>query len=138
MNYLNFSKTFINTLKTQFLNKMKPKSYKTNDNLKVLIRELKQLSTKEKTQTWKAVANYLDKPIRKTKPINISRINKFAKDNETIVIPTKVLGNTNLTKNVSIAAYSFSTSAKNKIKDKMSIQDLMKKNPKGKNIRIMI
>ena len=42
-----------------------------------------------------------------------------------------------LKKNVKVAAYQFSEKAKEKLKDCMSIEDLMKKNPEGKKVRII-
>lgn len=117
---------------------MKPKTRKTDEDLLKLIRTLKKTSNSEKVNIWKAIANNLEKPTRKQAAVNLYKINKYAKDNETIVVPGKVLGVGEISKNINIAAYRFSESANNKLKNKMSIQELMRKNPKGNKTRIVI
>ena len=109
----------------------------TNQNLVKLILDLKMLSNKEKVKIWKVIALELERPTRSRRSINISRIDRYSKLNETIIVPGKVLGTGVLTKKVNIAAYQFSDSAKSKLKEHMSIQDIMKKNPKGKDLRIL-
>ena len=74
---------------------------------------------------------------RRRRSINLSKINKVAKDNETIIVAGTVLGTGILTKKLTISAFKFSESAKKKLKDHMTIQELMKKNPKGKGLRIL-
>lgn len=110
---------------------------KTNPNLVRLIRELKKLSSKQKTKIWKAVAQELEKPTRKMREVNLWKINKVTKGNETIVVPGKVLGSGELDHKVNIAAYQFSEGAKTKLDNFMLIEELMQKNPKGSNIRIV-
>ena len=62
-------------------------------------------------------------------------------DEETALIPGKVLSSGDLTKKLTIAAWTFSDKAEEKIKKaggkSISIEDLMKNNPDGKNIRIL-
>ena len=109
----------------------------TNIHLKDLIRELKKLSRKENVNIWRAIALKLEKSSRQRISVNISKIDRYSKDNETIIVPGKVLGTGSLTKKVIVSAFQFSESAKKKLKDFISIKELMKKNPKGKNIRII-
>lgn len=109
----------------------------TNQYLKTLIRELKRLSNKENVSIWKRVAEDLSKSARQMRVVNISRINKYTKDNETIIVPGKVLSAGDLDHKVNIAAWRFSEAAKSKIKSTMTIHELMKKNPKGKKVRII-
>ncbi|MBS3149469.1 50S ribosomal protein L18e [Candidatus Woesearchaeota archaeon] len=117
---------------------MKPKTRKTDEGLLRLIRELKKTSNKENVNIWKAVAQNLEKPTRKRANVNLYKIDKYAKDNEYIIVPGKVLGVGEISKNINIAAYKFSDSAKSKVKNKMSIQELLRKNPKGNKTRIII
>ncbi len=60
---------------------------------------------------------------------------------ETVVVPGKVLGDGSLDHKLEIAAFKFTQSAKEKIKKAggkfMSISELIKKNPKGSNVRII-
>jgi len=57
------------------------------------------------------------------------------------VIPGKVLGTGNLTKKTEVVAYSFSESAKIKIKKaggkSILLEDYLEKNPEGKKIIIL-
>tara|TARA_Y100000310_G_scaffold250395_1_gene256600 strand:+ start:4140 stop:4490 length:351 start_codon:yes stop_codon:yes gene_type:complete len=109
----------------------------TNEYTRNLIQELKKHSASQKTNFWKSIATNLEKSTRQRRKVNLSKIEKHAKDNETIIVPGKVLGTGSLTKKVTIAAFQFSDSAKNKVKDHLTIHQLMKKNPTGKGVRII-
>ena len=116
---------------------MAKRSGPTNPVLIKLIQELKKTSTKEKVNIWKRVASDLSKPSRQRREVNLSSINKHSKAKEFVVVPGKVLGVGDLTHDVTVAAWQFSESAKKKVKDALSIEELMKKNPKGKDVRII-
>ncbi|MFH1209620.1 MAG: 50S ribosomal protein L18e [archaeon] len=112
----------------------------TNIHLKNLIRELRKLSTKQNVKLWKRIAYELEKPTRKRREVNISKIDKYTKENEIALIPGKVLGSGDLTKKITVSAFQFSQKAKEIINKKgkaISIQDLIKDNPKGKKVRII-
>lgn len=114
---------------------------KSNAELVKLIDELKKTSYEHKAKIWKTVAVKLEKPLRNMAEVNLSRIERNAKNNETVIIPGKVLGSGDVNKPLTVAAFSFSDNAKKKIlgaKGKVfTIRELMEKNPKGSNIRIM-
>lgn len=114
---------------------------KTNPRLVKLIDLLLEESAKNKANIWKVVAEKLASPARKWTEVNLSKINRYAKENETIVVPGKVLGG-ELSKAVKIAAFSFSNSAKEKIiaagGQCMSIEELLKTNPRGSGVRIIV
>jgi large subunit ribosomal protein L18e len=120
---------------------MAKKSKKTNPMLLELIHELKKQSNENDVAIWKDIALRLEKPSRNWAEVNLDRISKYILDKETALIPGKVLATGNLTKKVSIAAWSFSENAQEKIKKSggkcISIEDLLKGNPKGKDIRIL-
>lgn len=113
----------------------------TNENLNQLIDSLKNEYYSNKTGLWLRVARELEKPTRKRRSVNLGRINRNTKENEIIVVPGKVLGSGELNHKITIAAYSFSESAKNmieKLKGKcITIQELLKQNPKGKDVKIL-
>ena len=117
------------------------KKIKTNPMLVALIQELKKQSSENDVAIWKDIARRLEKPSRNWPVVNLNRISRYVNEKETALIPGKVLSDGNLTKNVSIAAWSFSEKTKEKIKKAggktMSIEELMKSNPKGENIRIL-
>ena len=112
-----------------------------NQTLKLLINELRKESSTQKAKIWKRVADDLEKASRSRRIVNISKINRYVKDNETIIVPGKVLGSGMLGKSITVAAFSFSESAKtgiSKAKGKcLSISELLKQNPKGKDVRII-
>ncbi len=120
---------------------MAKKSKKTNPMLLELIHELKKQSNENDVAIWKDIALRLEKPSRNWAEVNLDRISKYILDKETALIPGKVLATGNLTKKVSIAAWSFSEKSQEKIKKAggkcMSIKELLKNNPKGKDIRIL-
>ncbi len=114
---------------------------KSNLQLQGLIRELKKQSNQQKVLIWKRVAKDLEKPSRQRRIVNLSRIDRFTKENEIIIVPGKVLGTGELNHQVTIAAFNFSKQALEKIRDSKgvvySIYDYMKKNPKGSKVRII-
>lgn len=109
-----------------------------NKQITTLVIELKKQSIEKDVKIWKRIATDLERPIR---VVNLSRINRYCKNNDTIVVPGKVLSMGNLDKKVTIAAYKFSGQALQKIKasgsNAISIRDLVQKNPKGNKVRII-
>lgn len=113
----------------------------TNPYLKELIEKLKEISFKRNAKIWRRIAELLGRPRRKRIEVNLSRIERYCKPNETIVVPGVVLASGNLTKPLKIAAWRFSERAKEKIlKAKgeiMEIEELIEKNPRGSGVRII-
>lgn len=113
---------------------------KANPSLLGLISELKEASRKNKAPIWRDVAIRLEKTRKNWAAVNIGKISKFLKDNEVALVPGKVLGDGQISKKVEVAAFSFSSSAKEKIATAggkaLSIEELVSKNPKGTNVRI--
>jgi large subunit ribosomal protein L18e len=112
----------------------------TNPLLQGLIQELKKKSIEHGVNIWKRIAGDLERPSRKRRIINLYKINKYTKENETVIVPGKVLSVGDLDHPVTVAAFSFSGAAVDKINKKgkaMSINDLIKESPKGKRIKIM-
>tara|TARA_Y100000310_G_scaffold323753_1_gene384603 strand:+ start:2455 stop:2799 length:345 start_codon:yes stop_codon:yes gene_type:complete len=107
---------------------------KENPHLVKLVQALKKKSIEDNAGLWKRVATDLEKSTRQRRVVNLSRIDRFTKDNEVVVVPGKVLGDGTLTKKVTVAAYSFSNTAKDKLSKAQSqiltIEELMQKNPK--------
>ena len=116
-------------------------SKKTNPLLLSLIHELKKQSNENDVSIWKDIALRLEKPSRNWAEVNLDRINKYTNEKETALIPGKVLSSGNLNKKISIAAWSFSEKSLEKIKKAggkhMTIEELVKNNPKGKDVRIL-
>ena len=110
----------------------------TNPELSNLIEELRQLSLSQNVSFWKRIAKDLAKPTRQRRNINLSRINRYTESNDTVVIPGKVLGTGEPNEKVTVAAWQFSQSAKEKLKNNLTIKELMEKNPKAKKLKIIV
>ena len=113
----------------------------TNKNTQLLIQLLRKESSTQKADLWKRIADDLEKPTRQRREVNLSRISRFTKPQETIIVPGKVLGSGALAHSITIAAFAFSGSSQQKITEAkgklLTIQELVKQNPKGKNVRIL-
>jgi large subunit ribosomal protein L18e len=105
-----------------------------NQQLTQLIGEMKKLAIEQKVGFWKKIASELEKPARRRRDVSVEKIGRMVNENETAVVPGKVLGKEKI-KNP-IVCYSASESVKknNKI---ISFRDLMKKDPKARNCRII-
>jgi len=110
---------------------------KTNQILQALVGEL----MKNKKPFWRKVAYGLSRPSRQKVEVSRSKIEQYAAENATVIVPGKVLGAGMLSKKITIAAFAFSESAK-KLLDAtggktVTIESLHKSNPEGKNVLIL-
>jgi large subunit ribosomal protein L18e len=113
----------------------------TNPELIQLIRFLKKQSREKEASVWRDVAKNLAKTKRQRAVVNLSRVNRYTQKGDTIVVPGKLLGGGSLNHSVTLAAVNASEKAKEKlaaIKAKyLSIPELVEKNPKGANVKII-
>jgi|TARA_B100001964_G_scaffold236955_1_gene299570 large subunit ribosomal protein L18e len=113
----------------------------TNPLLKDLIMELRKRSNEQSVNLWKRVALDLEKPTRQRRVVNLSKISRYTKENETIIVPGKVLGSGMLNHKLTISAYQVSEQAKDKIEragsEIVSLLDISKDKPDGKKIKII-
>ena len=113
----------------------------TNPILKKLIEELKKKSVEHKVNIWNKIASDLERPTRVRHIVNLSKINLYTKENDTIVVPGKVLGSGTLDHKLTISAYQFSNGAKEKINKAgckiIPLNELIQESPQGKRIRIL-
>lgn len=112
-----------------------------NEQLQTLIRELKTASSTNNAPVWRAIAENLERPSRNQAAVNLAKLNRFTKQGEVIVVPGKVLGDGELDHSITVAALGFSESATVKLKGSkatvISITELLKKDPKGKAVRVL-
>ncbi|MBS3144017.1 50S ribosomal protein L18e [Candidatus Woesearchaeota archaeon] len=108
----------------------------TNPNLKRLIRALKTASNKEGVDIWDKVAAELEKPTRVRREVDIARLNRVTNAKEVVVVPGKVLATGDIDHEITVAAWNFSEAAKKKVKA-ITIEELLKQNPKGKNVKVV-
>ncbi len=111
-----------------------------NEQLQTLIIQLKKASIEQDVHIWKRVASDLEMPSNRRRIVNLSKIDRYASDGDVVIVPGKVLSMGELTKKVTVAAYSFSGNASekiNKVGKAVFIDELLKKNPKGSKVRII-
>ncbi len=98
-------------------------------------------SEARKTPFWKRVMELLCAPSRRKMGVNVSRIAQYAKEGAVVVVPDKVLGAGSIAPRLTVAAVSFSGSAKKMIESSggraISIVEAAKKSPTGKDAVII-
>ena len=87
----------------------------TNKVLFDTIRDLKKVANKNGANVFKAVAEKLSAPASQRPEVNLTRVEKFVADGETVIVPGKLLGNGQISKKVTVVAFSASESAVQKI-----------------------
>ncbi|HLC77216.1 MAG TPA: 50S ribosomal protein L18e [archaeon] len=99
----------------------------TDPNIKKLIQNME----KKKEKFYLQLARHLAKPARSKNPVNVTKIEKLANNNESVAVPGKVLGGGEIKKAVKVYALSFSGEARKKIKaaggECMSLENVDKK-----------
>ena len=114
---------------------------KTNPQLVATIDNLKAITRDNNAAIWRDIALRLEKPKKNWAEANLSKIERYAKDGETIVVPGKVLAAGSISKKITVAAFSFSDAAAKAIVaaggKTMTFEELAKENPKGTGVRIM-
>jgi large subunit ribosomal protein L18e len=109
-----------------------------NELVQQLIAELKRVG--HEAAVWAAVAHDLERPTRHYPAVNLTKLARYTKQGDVVVVPGKVLGEGELSHSVTIAALGFSGSAAQKLaaskSQTLSIPELIKKDPKGKTVRI--
>lgn len=110
-----------------------------NSYLSGLITELSILG--KEAPVWARVAKDLKKPTRIQRKVNLTQLEKYAKEDLTVVVPGKVLGTGVITKKVNVVALAFSESAKEKITKAggkaIFLSEHIKKNTTSKGVQIM-
>jgi large subunit ribosomal protein L18e len=109
--------------------------------LRLQIEDLRKRYFESKTAIWLAIAEKLAKPRRDRIEVNLAQIDRNTGKDETVIVPGVVLASGELSKPVKIAAWKFSGSAEKKIKSakgkSLTIEELIKENPKGTGVRIL-
>jgi large subunit ribosomal protein L18e len=113
---------------------------KTNPRLSSLIADLKSAARNSGGAVWGDVAERLQKPRRTHAEVNLGRIERYAQEDETVVVPGKVLGSGVLQKDVTVAAVDFSGTAETKIDqvgEAVSLEQAIENNPEGSHVRVI-
>jgi large subunit ribosomal protein L18e len=113
---------------------------KTNPRLNSLIADLKSAAREADADVWATVAERLEKPRSTHAEVNLGRIERYAREDETVVVPGKVLGSGVLQKGVTVAAVDFSGSAETKIDqvgEPIRLEQALERNREGSNVRVI-
>lgn len=114
----------------------------TNLVLRKTIRELRRTAKQYEAPIWRYVAEKLGVPSKKRPAVNLSKINRYTREGDVVIVPGKVLASGILDHKVKIAAASFSSKALIKIREAggepLHILDLLRENPRGSNVKIIV
>jgi len=105
-----------------------------------LVQTLRKASIEQQSPLWKRVAEDLEKPTRKRRIVNVFKLDAHTKDGDVVLVPGKVLGEGELTKKLTVAAFAFSDEARMKISKQgkaITIAELMKSHPKGQKVKLL-
>jgi len=112
-----------------------------NPELLETIRFLRRKYGELGAKIWRDIAERLEKPRSRRAEVNVGQINRHTEPGDVVVVPGKVLGAGLIDHPVCVAAFSFSDSARRKIEavggECISIRELVERNPKGSNVKIM-
>ncbi|HEV8405300.1 MAG TPA: 50S ribosomal protein L18e [Nitrososphaera sp.] len=102
---------------------------------------LRSAFKKNKAPIWRALEEELAGPRANRRKINLRRLAKVTKASEIVVIPGKILGTGNLGHKLTVCAFSISESAAKKVIESggkvVTFEDLIKRHPYGKGVRII-
>lgn len=102
---------------------------------------LRQAFKKNKAPIWHALEEELAGPRANRREVNVGRLAEITKTGEVVVIPGKVLGTGSLGHKLTVCAFSISEGAAKKIITAggkvTTFEDLIKKHPDGKGVRII-
>jgi len=114
----------------------------TNPILRQMIEDIRDRGYRENIPFLIKLADELEKPRRIKSEVNLTKLNRICKEKETVVVPGKVLSSGILNKPLTVASASFSMKAIEKIEkaggNVITIEQLVKDNPKGTNVKIVI
>ncbi len=113
----------------------------TNQVVVQMAKELQAASKKNKAPIWSRLAEMALKPSRAKRVLNLSQIDKFVGDNDTVIVPGKVLGTGNISHKITLCSFSISTSGAKKVTQSggkiLDFAQLIKNNPTGKGVKII-
>ena len=106
---------------------------------KIIIDSLYKKSKESDKPFYKTIAKNLEKPNRHNISINLDKIEKLnnVRNGSIVVVPGKVLADGEITKDITLYAYSFSDKVKEKISKVKTLNDLCKDSLDYKKIVIL-
>jgi len=113
-----------------------------NKHILETINLLRKKSREEDVAIWRYVRELIYKPKRRRIAVNLSRINRYSKEGDMVIVPGKVLGSGYINHKIIIGALDYSITAKKKLLEAgcevLSIKDFINRNPKGSGVKIIV
>jgi large subunit ribosomal protein L18e len=110
----------------------------SNVHKRILARKL----WKTQRPVWRDVSKRLMTPQKNRVEVSVGAINRICQEGDVIVIPGKILADGDIQKKLTVAYYAISKSAAIKLDaakiERMTIEELVEKNPSGKRVRIIV
>ena len=120
---------------------MKQINRKSNSTLVKTIIYLKEASRKNDAPLWRSIATRLEGSSRNWPSVNVSKLEYNIGKNGKAVIPGKLMGTGLVTKKMTVAAYSFTDSAREKIQAAggkcLTYSEMIKSVPKGTDVVVI-
>jgi large subunit ribosomal protein L18e len=114
---------------------------KRNPELLRLLVDLRRAARAHSAPLWSSVAERLERARHAVLPVNVGQLERLASAGETVVVPGKVLSDGPLSKALTVGAFAFSPTAREKIQaaggSAVSLHALLKSNPKGTGVRLL-
>ena len=114
---------------------------KSNSSLVKTIMDLKEASRKNDAPLWRSIATRLEGSARNWPNVNVSKLEYNINKNGKAIIPGKLMGTGIVTKKMTVAAYSFTDSAKEKIQSAggkcLTYNEMIKATPKGTDVMVI-
>ncbi len=114
----------------------------TNVQTRILVRFLRKAAKDSGSPIWRYVAELISKPRRRRRVVNLYKVDRVSSEGDLIVVPGKLLGVGHVSKRVTVAAWKYSRSAIERLEragcEAITIPELVRRNPKGSNVKIVI
>ncbi len=114
---------------------------KENPELVRTLLELKRAARAHDAPIWANVAEQLSRPRHQRTPVNVGHLERLVAENETVVVPGKLLAEGSLSKKVTVAAFHYSQEARSKVHSAggtaLTIHELLKAKPDGTGVRLL-
>jgi large subunit ribosomal protein L18e len=102
---------------------------------------LERAAKENHADIWRQASMMLSSTKAQRVEISLGRMSRIAEAGSTLLVPGKVLGDGILDKKLVVGAFSFSTTARTKIEaaggSALSLEQLVKKHPKGSGIKLV-
>jgi large subunit ribosomal protein L18e len=95
-----------------------------------------------KSRFWRSVKKILSRPGRRIPEVNVGKIAHLTTPGDRVVVPGKVLGKGEIKHSITVAAFSFSSSALAKLRSAgctvMRLDEFARSEPKGSGVKIIV